>query len=193
MTIHPSELYRLLALTELVGISTREAQLMGREYRAIWVLRITESSYQTPIKTTPSIRSEVIVMVTGGSRLSLQLVGAAFGAAGQRCMALSTAVFVGEAKEWLPEVVEKAKKLRVSGGMEPGTDLGPLISPEAKERVCSLVQAGVDEGAKVKPQLCGFIYMYTSWLMYSWHWMGVVWLSPDTRKETLWVQRSWQM
>ena len=93
-------------------------------------------------------------------------MGAAFGAAGQRCMALSTAIFVGEAKEWLPEVVEKgensrcgflcnlhpmtsAKQLKVSAGMEVGADLGPLISPEAKERVCSLVQSGVEEGAKV--------------------------------------------
>lgn len=46
-----------------------------------------------------------------------QLVGAAFGAAGQRCMALSTAVFVGEARNWIPELVEKAKKLKVNAGM----------------------------------------------------------------------------
>ena len=45
-----------------------------------------------------------------------QLVGAAFGAAGQRCMALSTAIFVGEAKEWVPELVERAKKLKVNAG-----------------------------------------------------------------------------
>ena len=45
-----------------------------------------------------------------------QLVGAAFGAAGQRCMALSTAVFVGESKEWIPELIEKAKKLKVNAG-----------------------------------------------------------------------------
>jgi len=44
------------------------------------------------------------------------LVGAAFGAAGQRCMALSTAIFVGEAKEWVPELVERAKKLKVNAG-----------------------------------------------------------------------------
>jgi malonate-semialdehyde dehydrogenase (acetylating)/methylmalonate-semialdehyde dehydrogenase len=44
------------------------------------------------------------------------LIGAAFGAAGQRCMALSTAVFVGEAKEWIPELIERAKKLKVNGG-----------------------------------------------------------------------------
>lgn len=45
-----------------------------------------------------------------------QLVGAAFGAAGQRCMALSTAILVGEAKKWLPELVERAKSLRVNAG-----------------------------------------------------------------------------
>ncbi|OWF38254.1 probable methylmalonate-semialdehyde dehydrogenase [acylating], mitochondrial [Mizuhopecten yessoensis] len=78
-----------------------------------------------------------------------QLVGAAFGAAGQRCMALSTAIFVGEAKEWIPEFIEKAKKLKVNAGHEPNADLGPLISPEAKQRVLDLVQSGVDEGAEL--------------------------------------------
>ncbi|XP_063296485.1 methylmalonate-semialdehyde/malonate-semialdehyde dehydrogenase [acylating], mitochondrial isoform X1 [Pelobates fuscus] len=78
-----------------------------------------------------------------------QLVGAAFGAAGQRCMALSTAVLVGEAKKWLPELVEKAKKLRVNAGDQPGADVGPLISPAAKQRVCSLVECGVKEGASL--------------------------------------------
>ena len=51
------------------------------------------------------------------SPLGSQLVGAAFGAAGQRCMALSTAVFVGEAKEWIPEIVERAKQLKVNAGL----------------------------------------------------------------------------
>lgn len=45
-----------------------------------------------------------------------QLVGAAFGAAGQRCMALSTAILVGEAQKWLPELVDRAKNLRVNAG-----------------------------------------------------------------------------
>ncbi|KAG9297532.1 hypothetical protein G9A89_001472 [Geosiphon pyriformis] len=76
-----------------------------------------------------------------------QLTGAAFGAAGQRCMALSTVVFVGKAREWLPELVERAKKLKVSGGFEPDADLGPLISPLAKQRVEGLIQSGVDQGA----------------------------------------------
>lgn len=48
-----------------------------------------------------------------------QLVGAAFGAAGQRCMALSTAILVGEARSWLPELVDRAKALRVNAGTTP--------------------------------------------------------------------------
>ena len=46
-----------------------------------------------------------------------QLVGAAFGAAGQRCMALSTAVFVGDAQKWIPDLVERTQKLVVNAGM----------------------------------------------------------------------------
>jgi malonate-semialdehyde dehydrogenase (acetylating)/methylmalonate-semialdehyde dehydrogenase len=78
-----------------------------------------------------------------------QLCGAAFGAAGQRCMALSTAVFVGESKEWINDLVERAKKLKVNAGHIPNTDLGPVISPESKQRICSLVESGVKEGAKL--------------------------------------------
>ncbi|CAG8736865.1 12726_t:CDS:10, partial [Acaulospora morrowiae] len=76
-----------------------------------------------------------------------QLAGAAFGAAGQRCMALSTVIFVGETNNWLPELVKRAKNLKVSGGMEPETDVGPLITREAKKRVERLIQSGVDQGA----------------------------------------------
>jgi len=77
------------------------------------------------------------------------IVGAAFGAAGQRCMALTTAIFVGESKEWIPELVERAKKLHISAGIDPKADLGPLISKESKARVENLIQSGSDQGAKI--------------------------------------------
>lgn len=64
-------------------------------------------------------------------------------------MALSTAIFVGKAREWIPEFVEKAKKLRVGAGHDPKADLGPVISPKAKERIIELVESGVNEGAKL--------------------------------------------
>lgn len=77
------------------------------------------------------------------------VVGAAFGAAGQRCMALSTLVMVGETKEWLSEVAERARSLRVDGGFEEGADLGPVISPHSKERIESLIASAEKEGATV--------------------------------------------
>jgi len=89
------------------------------------------------------------------------LCGAAFGAAGQRCMALSTALFVGESQKWIPELVEKARSMQADVGSKPGAALGPLISSESKERVERLIQSGVDEGADIlldgrNPNVAGF-------------------------------------
>lgn len=77
------------------------------------------------------------------------IIGAAFGAAGQRCMALPVIVLVGEAQQWLPDLVEKAKTLKVNAGHEPGTDLGPVISPQALARVKQLITEGVEAGAEL--------------------------------------------
>lgn len=95
-------------------------------------------------------KNHAIVMPCADREASIeQLVGAGFGAAGQRCMALSVAILVGEAQNWLPEIIERAKKLVVNGGTEPGADLGPVITPQAKERICRLVESGVEQGAKL--------------------------------------------
>src|SRR5471030_1338509 len=75
------------------------------------------------------------------------LAGAGFGAAGQRCMATSVVVFVGASKDWLPELVERARGLSVNGGTEANTDVGPVVSRTAKERILGLIEAGVKEGA----------------------------------------------
>jgi malonate-semialdehyde dehydrogenase (acetylating)/methylmalonate-semialdehyde dehydrogenase len=76
--------------------------------------------------------------------------GAAFGAAGQRCMALSTLVVVGDAKEWLLEgLVKEAEKLTVGNGMDESSDLGPLITVESKERVESIIGKAVEQGARL--------------------------------------------
>jgi malonate-semialdehyde dehydrogenase (acetylating)/methylmalonate-semialdehyde dehydrogenase len=89
------------------------------------------------------------------------LAGAAFGAAGQRCMAASTAVLVGEAQSWIPELVAKAKTLKVGAGNAAGTDVGPLISCAARERVEAFIASGVAQGATLdldgrKPKVPGF-------------------------------------
>ncbi|KAL7749166.1 Methylmalonate-semialdehyde dehydrogenase [acylating], mitochondrial [Sorochytrium milnesiophthora] len=77
------------------------------------------------------------------------LVGAGFGAAGQRCMALSKILFVGEAQELIPELVERSRALVVNQGMEPDADLGPVISQDALKRAHRLIQSAEDQGAKV--------------------------------------------
>ena len=89
------------------------------------------------------------------------LLGAAFGAAGQRCMAASTAVLVGEAQRWIPDLVQKARGLRINAGVEAGTDVGPVVSCAALQRVTGLIDKGVAEGAKLEldgrnPQVAGF-------------------------------------
>ncbi|KAI8657113.1 Methylmalonate-semialdehyde dehydrogenase [Fusarium keratoplasticum] len=77
------------------------------------------------------------------------VVGGAFGAAGQRCMALTTLVTVGETKDWLPEIVGQARKLKVDGGFEKGSEVGPVISPESKDRIEKLIASAEEEGAKI--------------------------------------------
>ncbi|GAA6039354.1 hypothetical protein JCM8097_002813 [Rhodosporidiobolus ruineniae] len=77
------------------------------------------------------------------------IVGAAFGAAGQRCMALSTLVTVGDSQKWVDELVERAKALKVGQGFDPATEVGPLITPAAKARVEGLIQSCADQGGKI--------------------------------------------
>ena len=75
------------------------------------------------------------------------VIGSAFGAAGQRCMANPVAILVGEARAWLPEIVELAKKLLVGPGTNRKVDVGPLVSSAAQQRVIKLIDSGVEQGA----------------------------------------------
>ena len=95
-------------------------------------------------------KNHAIVLPDANKEQTLNnLAGAAFGAAGQRCMALSVVILVGEAQGWLPDLVAKAETLKVGGGMESGTDVGPLISCAALDRVSSLIERGKSEGARL--------------------------------------------
>ncbi|MBY5990716.1 CoA-acylating methylmalonate-semialdehyde dehydrogenase [Ferrimonas balearica] len=76
-----------------------------------------------------------------------QLVGASVGAAGQRCMAISVAVFVGNTKEWIPEVAQAIAEVRPGLWDDPDAGYGPLINPAAKARVLELIESGKAEGA----------------------------------------------
>lgn len=83
------------------------------------------------------------------NRTIKSVVGAAFGAAGQRCMALSALVTVGPAKEWIKDIIEAAKKLKVTGGFEEGADLGPVISEASRKRILDLITSAEEDGATI--------------------------------------------
>jgi malonate-semialdehyde dehydrogenase (acetylating)/methylmalonate-semialdehyde dehydrogenase len=96
-------------------------------------------------------KNHAVVMPDANKEQSLNaLVGATFGAAGQRCMATSVTVLVGEARQWIPDIVAKAKTLKVNAGTEKGADLGPVVSKTAKQRILGLVEDGIKEGAKLE-------------------------------------------
>ncbi len=77
------------------------------------------------------------------------IMGSAFGAAGQRCLAGSVLVPVGDVAEPLLDLlVKKAKALKVGDGMEDGVSVGPLVGQDQKRRVVGYIEKGVAEGAK---------------------------------------------
>ncbi|GBG79441.1 hypothetical protein CBR_g29588 [Chara braunii] len=95
-------------------------------------------------------KNHAVVMPDANPETTMNaLVGAAFGAAGQRCMAISTAVCVGGSSRWERGLADRARTLNVNCGTKDGADIGPVISEQAKERICSLIESGIDDGAKV--------------------------------------------
>jgi len=96
-------------------------------------------------------KNHAVLMPDANKEQSLNaLVGAGFGAAGQRCMATSVAVLVGDANKWIPDIVAKAKTLKINAGTESGTDLGPVVSKQAKQRIEGFIAQGEKEGAKLE-------------------------------------------
>lgn len=77
------------------------------------------------------------------------LSGAGFGAAGQRCMALTTAVIIGDSSKWIEELVDRGSKLKVNVGTHPEADVGPVISPQAKIRILNLIASAEKDGARI--------------------------------------------
>ncbi len=100
------------------------------------------------VQSNMGAKNHGIIMPDANRTATLNaLVGAAFGAAGQRCMALSVVIFVGEAKSWLPDLVKLAKGLKVNEGFQPGTDVGPMISKAALHRAEGIIGKSVSQAS----------------------------------------------
>jgi len=106
------------------------------------------SEHGKRVQSMMGAKNHAVVLPDANREQTLNaLAGAGFGAAGQRCMATSVVVLVGASQQWLPDLVEKAKTLKVNAGSETGTDIGPVVSRAAKQRILGLIEAGVKEGA----------------------------------------------
>jgi malonate-semialdehyde dehydrogenase (acetylating)/methylmalonate-semialdehyde dehydrogenase len=78
------------------------------------------------------------------------LIGAGYGSAGERCMAISVAVLVGEIGDRIvPLLAERAKALKIKNPMELDAEMGPIVTSQAKERIEGYIDIGVKEGAKL--------------------------------------------
>ena len=96
-------------------------------------------------------KNPVIVLPDADMSMATQIItDSAFGCAGQRCLAVSVAVAVGEAqKTFRDSIAESASKLQVGYGLDEGVQMGPVITPQSKMRVESLIGEGQKAGAKV--------------------------------------------
>ena len=96
-------------------------------------------------------KNHVVVLPDADMPMATQIISdSAFGCAGQRCLAVSTAITIGEAqKTFRDSIAEAASKLRVGNGLEDGVQMGPVITPQSKERVEHLIGVGEKQGAKI--------------------------------------------
>jgi malonate-semialdehyde dehydrogenase (acetylating)/methylmalonate-semialdehyde dehydrogenase len=97
-------------------------------------------------------KNHMVIMPDADLDLAVDsLIGAGYGSAGERCMAISVAVPVGErtAEELVKRLVPRVEALKVGTSTDPSADYGPLVSREALERVKKYIGIGVDEGARL--------------------------------------------
>jgi len=96
-------------------------------------------------------KNPVIVLPDADMQMATQIISdSAFGCAGQRCLAVSVAVTIGDAqKTFRDAITDSASNLKVGNGLEDGVQMGPVITKQSKERIESLIGVGEKQGAKV--------------------------------------------
>jgi malonate-semialdehyde dehydrogenase (acetylating)/methylmalonate-semialdehyde dehydrogenase len=96
-------------------------------------------------------KNHMVVMPDADMEMAVDaLVGAAYGSAGERCMAISVAVAIGDAADSLvAALAERTRQLRIDDGMAAGAEMGPVVSSAARERIERLIGQGVEQGASL--------------------------------------------
>jgi malonate-semialdehyde dehydrogenase (acetylating)/methylmalonate-semialdehyde dehydrogenase len=111
----------------------------------------TAAAHGKRVQALGGAKNHMIVLPDADTRQAAQaLMGAAYGSAGERCMAISVAVAVGDAADRLiPELKVLMDRLDVGDGIREGAEMGPLVTREHLERVQGYIELGVKEGAKL--------------------------------------------
>ncbi|MEH6651972.1 MAG: CoA-acylating methylmalonate-semialdehyde dehydrogenase [Motiliproteus sp.] len=108
----------------------------------------TGSNHLKRVQAFAGAKNHMVIMPDAQkNQLINNLVGASVGAGGQRCMAISVAVFVGESRKWIPELKEALSKVRPGAWDDKEAGYGPQINPAAKDRILGFIEAGKREGA----------------------------------------------
>jgi malonate-semialdehyde dehydrogenase (acetylating)/methylmalonate-semialdehyde dehydrogenase len=96
-------------------------------------------------------KNPLVILPDADLEMTTQIVAdSAFGNAGQRCLAASLAVTVGEARQPSMEAISQAASERVVGyGLEDGVQMGPVITPQSRDRIAGLIQTGEEQGARI--------------------------------------------
>jgi malonate-semialdehyde dehydrogenase (acetylating)/methylmalonate-semialdehyde dehydrogenase len=109
----------------------------------------TGTAHMKRVQAFAGAKNHMVVMPDAQKQQVINnLVGASVGAAGQRCMAISVAVFVGESRQWVGELTEALAQVRPGAWDDKAAGYGPLINPQAKQRVVQLITEGIDAGAE---------------------------------------------
>jgi malonate-semialdehyde dehydrogenase (acetylating)/methylmalonate-semialdehyde dehydrogenase len=95
-------------------------------------------------------KNHVVVMPDADQETTTRIVAdSAYGCAGQRCLAVSSVVTVGEAKDWFPKAIAAtAASMRIGSGLEDGVQMGPVISQASRVRIEALIGMGTEQGAQ---------------------------------------------
>jgi malonate-semialdehyde dehydrogenase (acetylating)/methylmalonate-semialdehyde dehydrogenase len=136
--------------TLLTDPSVAAVSFVGSTPVAEYIYR-TASAHGKRVQALGGAKNHMVVMPDADpANAASALVGAAYGSAGERCMAISVAVTVGDAAEpLLAAVRQQLEQLKIGSGVEPGMDMGPLVTRDHLERVRSYVDLGEQEGAKL--------------------------------------------
>jgi len=135
----------ILEHPEIAGItfvgSTRVARYIYQHAAAHGKRVQAQGGAKNPVVILPDADLETTRTIVADS---------AFGSAGQRCLAASLAITVGDAREPFSEAISEVAESRVVGyGLDPAVEMGPVITQDSKARIEALIQQGIDEGASV--------------------------------------------